>query len=382
MAGKYLLASILCLVLGNALGQEQQSVMEGTYNVTQVCTMVKTGTQLGSILSCSIYYVCTRSGPVMQTCSSGYAYNFRTQNCALASEVECYYGMSNPCAGVVGSAWVPNVKNCQGWYYCNGNQIGGHGVCDKGERFESASQRCIYGDCGQPDSDSDEPGLVNYCSVVPPNMYFGSTSDCQTWYYCNAQGLQTQGECASSAFIASSASCGYDTAPGACDRVVNAPVPTTCSTLNEIAPDPTTCGNYYVCNGEVYVLNSCPYGTYWDLPSQSCVYRKLAAPTSGCNRCQYATTPFVNAVDKTCDTYYYCQNGNHGAVSTCPTGFFFNEADQACAPNSGLSNYSPYNGACYNAGTPSGPPSPSDSTSGSSGDSSTSSGSSPPTSNA
>lgn len=196
ISGNYLLGSILCLALVHAIGA--QVIMEGTYNVTEVCTMVKVGTQIGSIESCSSYYLCAKSGPVKQFCATGYSYNFRSQNCAPAAQVECYYGMSNPCLGKIGNNWVPNTKNCQGWYYCNGDKIAGQGSCAKGERFEMAAQKCIYGECPKTDGNAVGLGLVNFCSVVPPNMYFGSTHDCNTWYFCNPQGLQTQGACASS----------------------------------------------------------------------------------------------------------------------------------------------------------------------------------------
>ncbi|KAL7741388.1 hypothetical protein ACLKA6_013827 [Drosophila palustris] len=350
MSGIYLLATILCLVLGSALGQ-QQPVLEGGYNVTQVCTMVKTGTQLGSSESCDYYYVCTKQGPVKQSCSSGYAYNFRTQTCAPASQVECYYGMSNPCAGKAGVCWVPDVKNpCVGWIYCANGNIAGQGSCAKGEKFDSANQRCNYGSCVS-DNIQSGPNQVDYCSVVPPGIYFGSPSDCKEWYYCSpSTGNLETGYCASSAYIVSSGSCGYDTAPGACDRVVSVPVPTSCSRVGQTQGDPITCGNYYWCNGQTFELKQCAYGNYYDTTTENCVTRQTAVATPGCNRCQYATTSFVNAVDSNkCNTYYYCRNGNNGDVTTCPVNLFFNEADQACAPAAQLPNYVSKNGACYGA---------------------------------
>ncbi|KAH8271841.1 hypothetical protein KR044_007744, partial [Drosophila immigrans] len=345
--GNFLLATILCLALGNALAAD---VMEGSYNVTQVCTMVKTGTQLGSIQSCDYYYVCTSSGPVMSFCSSGYSYNYKTQNCVPEGQVDCYYGLENPCAGKTGANWVPNVSDCHSYFYCNNAAVAGHGTCGAGQRFESASQRCIYGSCGSADADTTGPSLVNFCSVVPPNMYFGATDNCQTWYYCNSAGTQTTDTCKTSAFIVSTGSCGYNNQPGACDRVVTAPVPTSCTVKNEKAPDNTTCGNWYLCDGSTYQLQVCPTGTYFDVNTETCRLRQQATPAFGCNRCQYASVSFVNAVDdEQCSNYYYCSNGKNGNDSECPTGRFFNEDDQACAVISGLAGYVPTHGACKGA---------------------------------
>ncbi|KAH8378212.1 hypothetical protein KR093_010160, partial [Drosophila rubida] len=350
ISGNYLLATILCLALSSALAAD---IMEGSYNVTQVCTMVKNGIQLGSIESCDYYYVCTKTGPVKTSCSSGYSYNYKTQNCMPSSQVECYYGLENPCAGKSGSNWVPNVNNCQGWFYCNGDKISGSGSCDPGQRFESASQRCIYGKCQVADSDALGPSLVNFCSVVPPNIYFGATDNCQTWYYCNSNGVQTSDNCKTSAFIVSTGECGYSNYPGACDRVVQAPVPTTCTQKGVQEPDPTVCGNYYICDGSSFELYECPLGTYYDVLKLKCINRQSAVPVTGCNRCQDAPSPFVNAVDaKLCNSYYYCRNGEMGTISKCGPDSFFNEQLQACADDTGLPAYVNANGACYGAKVP------------------------------
>jgi len=92
-------------------------------------------------------------------------------------------------------------------------------------------------------------------------------------------------------------------------------------------------------------------GAYFDIIKKTCIPRKEAVPVPGCNRCQYAMTSFVNAVTDSnkCNTYYYCQNGKNGNVSTCPNDYFFNEGDQICDSNSKLSYYANTNGACHGA---------------------------------
>ncbi|XP_060656287.1 peritrophin-48-like [Drosophila nasuta] len=346
MAGTFLFATILCLALGNALAAD---VLEGSYNVTQVCTMVKTGTSLGSIQSCDYYYVCGSSGPVKTACSTGYSYNFRTQTCQPTAQVTCYYGMENPCAGKTGSSFVPKVNTCNGWYWCNGETIGNTGTCASGQKFDSTAQKCIYGSCLATDS-TDEDSLSSYCDVVPPGMYFGSVSNCKQWYSCSSNGTLSTGDCASSAFIVQTGSCGYDTDAGACDRIVEAATPSSCTSSGTKAPSNTTCGTWYLCNGSTYVEQICPTGTYYDVGTEACVTRATATPAAGCNRCQYATTTFVNAVnDELCDTYYYCSDGKAGSVTTCPGERFFNEDIQACDNDSKLAAYVPTHGACKGA---------------------------------
>lgn len=184
--GNYLLASILLLALGNALGGD---VLEGNYNVTQVCTTVPTNTKLGSISTCTDYYQCTSSGPVKYNCGSGYYYNYQTQVCAPQDQVKCFYGLDSPCAGMDGSVgWVPNQNNCQGWYHCNGTTLDGHGFCGTGEVFSGTLGRCIYGNpnlCSSTSTDSG-PTLNSMCQVIPPGIYFGSVSDCKTWNKCKS----------------------------------------------------------------------------------------------------------------------------------------------------------------------------------------------------
>ncbi|XP_034099422.2 peritrophin-48-like [Drosophila albomicans] len=345
MAGYYLLATVLCLAVGNALATAV--VLEGTYNVTQVCTMVKAGTRIGGTQSCDYFYTCTSSGPKKATCATGYTYNYKTQSCVPTGQASCYYGLANPCAGNTGNKWVPHVSNCQAWYWCNDDKIAGNGECADGLKFESATQRCVYGRCSSNVAGS---GDVSICSVVPPNVYFGATDSCKTWNYCSDSGVLSTSACNSSAFIVSTGECGYSSYPGACDRVTSDPVPTTCTTLGTKQADPEVCGSYYVCDGSIFQLNKCPTGAYYDVAKETCVLRQTAVPIATCNRCQDTYIGFANAVDdKLCNSYYYCEHGEHGSTSTCPTGKYFNEELQACDDDNDLATYVIDNGACSGA---------------------------------
>jgi len=164
---------------GSAMGDD---IMEGTYNVTAFCTAVKTGTQLGSLETCQKYYVCQSTGPVVAECQSGYSYDYKRSTCAVSSQVDCYYGVSEPCAGKNGT-WVPNIAVCGGYYYCN-NSIAMPGKCPSGQTFDSSKTACVYGSCSSNLNESNETVLTSLCDVVPPNQYFGDTKDCKTWNYC------------------------------------------------------------------------------------------------------------------------------------------------------------------------------------------------------
>ncbi|XP_032591778.1 peritrophin-48 [Drosophila grimshawi] len=342
MSGIYLLASILCLAIGGSVAQ----FIEGNYNVTAACTTVPPGTQLGSIVSCDYYYVCTKNGPVQTNCPTGYSYDYKAASCSPSSSVSCYYGMDNPCEGKVGDNWVPVIGTCSEWVYCKNDVASGSGTCVN-SIFNPDTQSCAYGTCTE--NPTTGPNLENLCKVIKPSSYFGSTSDCAIYYYCYPDGSMGDGVCPNGAFVAQYGACGYDT-NGNCDRITDSPVPNTCTNSGDTTGNDVTCGDYYYCDGSKYVPKSCSSGQYYDTLTEGCTSRQSATPTDGCNRCQYANVQFVNAVDTaSCNEYYYCNNGVQGTVSECPIGYFFNEASQGCFPNSGLNIYQANNGACHGA---------------------------------
>ncbi|XP_030372031.1 peritrophin-48 [Scaptodrosophila lebanonensis] len=361
MAGIHLLACILCLVLSKALSAD---VVEGNYNVTAFCTSVKTGTRLGSLESCEKYYQCSSTGPVAYNCGSGLSFDLANQRCAVSSQVNCAVGVGsvgNPCAGKTGSNWLPIQGNCKGYVFCQDEKEIGTGTCPSGSKFNGQTQACESGQC------SDEIGgtyLQNLCSVVPPSIFFGSTADCATWNYCSPSGELITGSCDSSdgetgatedskiAFNVQQQVCDY-TSDSVCSRVTDKDLTSgggSCDTSGEKKGDSYVCGYYYVCNGETFVLNYCPTGQYYDTVAEACRLRQIAVATEGCNRCQDATTSFVNAVDKTaCREYLYCKNGVGTPTGPCPAGTYFDEKYQVCASDENLQTYVSDNGACSGA---------------------------------
>lgn len=165
---------------GSALGD---SILEGNYNVTAFCTAVKPGTQLGSIKSCEYYYVCTSSGPTLSECPSGYSYDYKRSTCAPSSQVSCYWGVENPCAGKNGT-FAPDTAVCGGYFWCLDGAKSGKGQCKTGQTFDSTSGGCVYGNCNSNLAESNEPNLNSLCEVVPPGIYFGDTESCSIWNYC------------------------------------------------------------------------------------------------------------------------------------------------------------------------------------------------------
>ncbi|XP_022221043.2 peritrophin-48 [Drosophila obscura] len=348
--GKFFSAAILCLVVSSALGDE---VSEGNYNVTAFCTVVQTGTNLASIVDCSTYYTCRSTGPVKNTCSSGYAFSVSTGTCTPVGQANCYYGVQNPCEGKTGESWVPVTGTCNQYYYCLDGVNKGQGSCKGTQEFDKLSQQCVYGNCnpGLVDT-SGEPNLQSVCEVVPPGQYFGDTKNCQKWNYCQADGTLQTNDCATEAFDVQTRTCGYDTG-NVCSRVTEndlGTASTVCTIKGEFQANANICGSYQICNGNSWVSNDCSYGYYYDTRSKSCQPRRTATPVEGCNRCQFATTTWVNAVNSTtCASYYYCNNGK-ATLQTCKEDFYFNESQQACLSTSnGFDQYVSNNGACYGA---------------------------------
>ncbi|KAH8305749.1 hypothetical protein KR059_009751, partial [Drosophila kikkawai] len=353
-AGKLLLATVLCLMGGSALGDQ---ILEGNYNVTAFCTSVKPGTQLGSITSCNYYYVCSSTGPVLTQCQSGYAYDYAKSTCAPEGQVSCFWGVENPCAGQNGT-WVPNTAVCGGYFWCLNGAKAGSGNCKTNQKFDSSSRQCVWGSCNSNLVESDEPNLSSLCEVVPPGVYFGDTENCNMWNYClsSSTGVTLKtGTCTANsktAFNVNTGNCDYESA-STCSRVTDNPlsqVAASCTTSGAVKPDATVCGQYYQCKNQQWVGVACPTNYYFDLTSKLCQPRQQATPVAGCNRCQYADTKWVNAVDDShCANYYYCNSNGIGSPVACPTSYYFNEQIQGCVSDDTLSTYASTNGACKGA---------------------------------
>lgn len=139
-----------------------------------------------------------------------------------------------------------------------------------------------------------------------------------------------------------------------CERTNgNVPVVPTapCGPANKFAKigDANVCAMWYICDGTQWVKQTeCGPGLYFDTLTSSCKNRQAATPTAGCNRCQYSSSTFVNAVDPFCQDYIYCKGGVEVSTGTCDAGQFFNEKRQACVVGTNdFDTYKSNNGACY-----------------------------------
>ncbi|KAH8364091.1 hypothetical protein KR084_002490, partial [Drosophila pseudotakahashii] len=352
-AGKFLLATtILCLMGGSALGEV---ILEGTYNVTAFCTTLKTGTQLGSIESCQKYYVCQTTGPVATECQSGYSYDYKKSTCLPSSQVSCYYGVANPCAGKNGT-FVPNTSVCGGYYYCELG-VSKAGNCDDKQVFNAVTKECNWGSCASTQT-TEGTVLNSVCEVVPPNLYFGDTNNCSTWNFCvsNSSGVfHYTGKCgvtteSMASFNINAGTCDY-TSDSLCTRITGNPLSSaavSCPKNGAKQGSTTVCGTYDVCTNGKWVATNCPTGYYYDTLTELCVVRQTATPTAGCNRCQGSSSKFVNAVNsENCSTYYFCNAEGQATLNTCPTSYFFDEQVGGCKPDDNLDQYVKSNGACY-----------------------------------
>ncbi|XP_016991142.2 LOW QUALITY PROTEIN: peritrophin-48 [Drosophila rhopaloa] len=354
MTGKLLLATILCLMGGSALGDD---VLEGTYNVTAFCTAVKTGTQLGSIESCQTYYVCTSTGPQKSSCQDGYSYDLAKSSCYPSSQVNCYWGLDNPCTGR-DKVWVPNTSVCGGYYYCTEGTCSPAKKCATNQVFDSTTQACKWGSCNGADSTATEGTVLSTpCDVVPPGIWFGDTEACDIWYKCESSSTGVtlkNGVCGTAmpAFNPQAQNCGYKTA-AICSRVTGNPisnVATSCTTADSKKADPLVCNQYSECVSGTWTKLACATGYYYDVNGKKCVLRQDATPVATCNRCLFAQTMFVNAVDSdNCSKYLYCPEKGDPTETPCPEDHYFNESLSGCAPDSGLKEYVGSNGACLGA---------------------------------
>lgn len=157
------------------------------YNVTLHCTLIKSGTKLPSADSCSAYYVCGANGKYeTKDCGSGFSFEKNKQTCLSSSNVECYYGLENPCIGK-NATHVPDVSGCGKWFYCLEGAVKGTGKCPTGQTLSAG--KCEYNDC-KPGEETETETTVPICDIMPLDKWFGDTEDCATYVKCKA-GLPT-----------------------------------------------------------------------------------------------------------------------------------------------------------------------------------------------
>ncbi|XP_067643603.1 peritrophin-48 [Eurosta solidaginis] len=339
MLAKQFIARMLVLVLVNSISAE--------YDVDGVCSLVTSGTRIGSIESCQKYYICNKGKATAYECSAGTKFNKNTQTCWDAAHVNCFFGDSNPCVSKT-EGFVPKPGSCRGYIYCKNGMAVGTGQCGTDLVFNNGE--CIYGDC--PTTNVNDASFTSICQVLPNEKYFGSAKNCGKWQICKNEKL-TAGFCTSDfVFDTESGSCTYKTEK-TCDRVTGANIIPDQETFGQCeATTPvmasSECSDYLSCENNLWTLKSCPENFFFDKEKSTCVSRR-ASVTADCNRCQFSKKTFVNAVDPECRKYLICENGLKRGSSSCKDGYYFDESGQACVKGSASDNYAKTNGACYSS---------------------------------
>lgn len=340
-----IVARVLVLLIGTV------HVAYGEYDVNAYCTIVKNGVKLPSIESCQKFYVCNNGIGTEDYCSSTQAFDKESQSCKLSSEVDCYYGVANPCEGK-DKTYAPITGTCNGWIYCvNGTELG-RGYCGSGLIF--SNNQCIYGECNSSGNEN-ESELTSVCQLMQQNVYFGSTMNCKTWQICKADGIMSNDCPDPYVFDVQNRLCDYESGT-MCSRVTGEEIQPeenpvqTCTVADEgtSKPDPNNCTIHYECISEKYQIYYCPNGQYYDEPTQTCKLRQEATPVATCDRCFGSKKQFVNYVDADCQKYWICKNDVQIGNSECDTGLYFDEIAQACIyeDDSNKTEYIESNGAC------------------------------------
>ncbi|TMW47743.1 hypothetical protein DOY81_007170, partial [Sarcophaga bullata] len=334
-----LLASVVIVLLA--------SYAAADYNAAEYCQLVPVGTKLPSLTSCQTYYICQNNGQVSAAnCIGTNIFDKDYQECVPASVGNCASG--NPCAHK-NKIWVSDSNTCGVWHYCVNGSVIGSGMCPNNEVFNDASQMCQYGQCSNTVmTDHGLPLVDNVCSIMQNEKFFGDFNNCHAWHRCNGMILQS-GICEyGTTYDSSQRTCVYSNG-----NTCAGPVSVTCNAANngKLTADNNICSVYYQCvsqnNQWSWQRNECPYGDYYDVNLKDCQSRQAATPIATCDRCEYATTTWVNAVDSNCTEYLTCNNGREIAIGYCShQNSYFNEEKQMCVEGGNLSNYRTYNGAC------------------------------------
>ncbi|XP_053956319.1 peritrophin-48-like [Anastrepha ludens] len=339
MSVKQLIFGSLLLLLATSISAE--------YDVNAVCTLVPNGVRIGSIESCQKYYVCSNGKALAYSCPSGTKFSKNEQICLNAANVECYLDNTSPCSGK-SEVFVPKSGSCSDWTYCKNGQEISTGTCPNNLIFQDG--KCQYGYCSTSTTNVDQD-FKTVCQVMPNNIYFGSTLNCNKWQICKNEKLNG-GFCKDNlVYNADSASCTYET-ESTCAYVTGTKVLPDVETYGSCTEDgatksTSTCSDYLRCVNGQWSVYSCAEHYFFDVSKKTCVARK-AAITAKCDRCQFSKDQFVNAVDEKCRSYLICANGVKQGSNSCATGYFFEESSQACVKISGNNNatYISDNGAC------------------------------------
>ncbi|TMW47742.1 hypothetical protein DOY81_007169, partial [Sarcophaga bullata] len=319
---KILLASVAIVLLFSSV--------QAKYSPQEYCSLVPVGTKLPDLGDCHQYYTCVSPNEVNAAkCPNNQVFNKDSQSCITTPNGSCDEICENQ-----HEKWVPDPIVCGKWYYCkNGNNVG-YGHCKDGQYLDYDKQTCRNGQCSG--------GVSNICLIMQSGQFFGDFNDCKTWHKCD--GLQIQsGTCPDTIYNSEKRQC-VQSNGNTCGRPTEK-----CPKEGAKSPDPEVCSKYFECSGENsnWMKQSCPKGQFYDVTLKTCKSRQEATPVSTCDRCEYSTSAWVNAVDPLCRKYLFCSKGVKIDEAKCTKGFF-DEQLQRCSAGSeeAKKEYSSKNGAC------------------------------------
>ncbi|XP_065360552.1 peritrophin-48-like [Calliphora vicina] len=316
------------------------------YDAATYCPLVPVGTKFPSFQSCQTFYTCQANNKVVESsCPGSDVFSKDAQSCVSASSANCYNDVANPCENKDGT-WVPDSRDCRMWHYCSKGAIAGSGSCANGQYFDGTAGMCVNGKCPNSGGSTE---ITNLCQIMQNNQFFGDFDNCATWHKCSGPVMHT-------------AKCNKGLIYNAEERMCLASNGNMCAgpakecnqkANNEEVANPSICSVYFQCtqanSNWLWKKIQCPIGQYYDLNSKGCLNRQTATPIKGCNRCEFTTATWVNAVDPDCIEFLTCRNGQEVGKGKCPVvGGFFNEQGQMCMNNDqDLPEYRKNNGACY-----------------------------------
>ncbi|XP_036327537.1 peritrophin-48-like [Rhagoletis pomonella] len=255
--------------------------------------------------------------------------------------VNCTFNSTEICSLLSNGTRIKDPSACNKWITCiDGKPL--NGSCADNLFYNRNTYSCVA-------ADSIKCISSNPCAAL--NGVSGFAADpyaCNGYYYCNANGVGTRGECDT----------GYNFNPGTTDCIKGYPCTlqmnpdSYCNILPDgvFIKDPLNCVGYQLCWKGQVLNGTCPDGFYYDASAGDCGYASnvecaesmstttLPPATEYCNE----TGIFVSD-RRSCNGYYYCRasldsvSGIELQYGTCPMGKFFDEANGGeCVPRTGI----------------------------------------------
>ncbi|XP_030372040.1 peritrophin-48 [Scaptodrosophila lebanonensis] len=250
----------------------------------------------------------------------------------FSNQTEYLNSKEDVCRYFSDGAKIRKPGTCSEWIVCQDHKTTPGGVCEGTKPYFILST----GACAKSLDSWD-----SYCSApctTKTEGYYGSTLNCENWYYCNGKTLLASGPCGNGQYFNDATkSCVY-------------PQNTDCNAqfeLCQVAPKDTffvnenSCNSYYNCvKGKLTTVN-CD-NSYYDVDTGLCVPKATVKcevhpiPADACGTTKLAKRDKFVSDGATCSGYLYCHDLGSGKPDPspvwqqCPLGYFFDEDFQRC----------------------------------------------------